>query len=229
MPNGGNLPKLIKYNNKIKDVTISKFAGVDAGKFGDCYFIKFTEIEEKESEQRKFLWIKKKVVDYSEVERIVPFTFRSLDIAKDFAQFLPNMCISGERLYATWQESRQMTLYETYQLNIESIDVNVFVKFIDGCEHHTRCNRKKKSDEGEYNEFYINDLDKKFFNGEQGNWYSYEELIVEGFFTSYKMTYDRYCLENSKIVPSKLFETLGDIKQIESENTHKFVLMEDTK
>ena len=52
MPNGGNLPKLIKYNNKIKDVTISKFAGVDAGKFGDCYFIKFTEIKEKESELR---------------------------------------------------------------------------------------------------------------------------------------------------------------------------------
>ena len=223
MPNGGNLPKLIQYGNNIKDVTITKFAGNDAGEFGDCYFVKFTEINETEEEQKIFLGFKRKVKITTERERILPFTFKSYEIAKDFAQYLPGMSIEGERLFERFKNNK-MLLYETYQLEINGISVIIYLKFIPKCEHYNTQLRKRKEEE-EYNEYYINDLDKRFFNDSRGNWYKAEELIVDGFFTTFNMKINS---DNSKtIMPKVLFEKISVIKQIETDNTHKFMLVEN--
>ena len=223
MPNGGNLPELIKYGDNIKDVTITKFAGNDAGEFGDCYFVKFIEIHEVEEQQQKFLWVKKKVKIIKEQECIVPFTFKNYEIAKDFAQYLPGMMIMGERLFERFKNNK-MLLYETYQLEINGISVIVYLKFVPKCEHFTVQLRKHK-DQEEYNEYYINDLDKRFFNDSQGNWYRAEELIVEGFFTAFNMELSSN--NSMHIKPNTLFEKISDIKQIETDNTHKFMLVEN--
>lgn len=223
MHNGGNLPELVKYENNIKDITITKFAGADAGEFGDCYFVKFTEIIETEEEQRGFLWLKKKVKNVVERERMLPFTFKNYEMAKDFVQYLPGMVIEGERLFKKFKNTK-MVLYETYQLIINGISVIIYLKFVPSCEHYTTQIRKPKGQE-ERDEYYINDLDKKFFNDSQGNWYRHEELIVDGFFTTFDM---KILSDGSKhIIPKTLFSNISDIKQIETNNTHKFALVEN--
>ena len=83
---GGNLPPDRKYENLIKDVTIHKSKWHDGS---DAYIIQFTGLEEQ-IERKQFLFFKPKI-SYLEHKHTVPFAFKSLEIAKDFAEYLPNM------------------------------------------------------------------------------------------------------------------------------------------
>lgn len=230
MQNGGNLPKLVKYSDNIKDITISKFAGVDIGEFGDCYYINFTEIIKKEVEKKGFLGIKKKVIIENNVRHMLPFTFKSLDIAKDFAQYIPGLSIEGERLYINKNHNIKIQiLYETYKLFVPGVNITIYLKFIPICDHQNIRNGSKR--DKTLKEFYINDLDKLYFNGDSGNWYSSEELVVDGFFTTYNFEsyYDAAnVIEKYELKPKILFDKLSDIKNIEVENMHKFVLVEES-
>lgn len=230
MQNGNNLPKLIKYSNNIKDVTITKFPGIDTSKFGDCYFVEFTELIDKEEEQKNFFGFKKKIKTQIEQHRTLPFTFKSLDVAKDFAQYIPNLKLEGQRLYKIFNKKRKsgknlILYYETYQLAPIQSDFIIYLKFTYPCEHRKAYNKR---DNNCY-PFYINDLDKIFYGGEQGNWYCDEELIVDGFFTKYEFARNDSNVTKSEIIPDMLFEKIGDIIKIENENTHKFILVEETK
>ena len=96
MSDQSNLPELRKYG-KIKEVIIKKGINVDIHKNQfEYYYISFIEIIEKEQEQ-KGLFKTKKVIVPEEVKRTVPFSFKSLEVAKDFAQYLPGIVIKGYR------------------------------------------------------------------------------------------------------------------------------------
>ena len=143
MSDQSNLPELRKYG-KIKEVIIKKGINVDIHKNQfEYYQISFIEIIEKELEQ-KGLFKTKKVIVPEEVKRTVPFSFKSLEDAKDFAQYLPNMSITGRRLFETFDERSHEKcdiLYETYQITTESINSNIYIKFTENCEHKRKINR----------------------------------------------------------------------------------------
>lgn len=225
MPNGGNLPKLVIYGNKIKDITISKFISGETSGFRDYYFIKFTEIVEKKI-TIKGIFRNKTEIKNSEIERIVPFSFVDLESAKDFAQYIPGMKIQGERLYSNIYDRKVALIYETYELDISGLGQKLYVKFLPHYEHFN-VQYTKRTDEGKnsytYDEYYINDIDKRSFNGEQGYFFEYNEEVAEGFFTEYEFTMKG---GDCKIVPNWIHKKISDFKLFETNNTHKFILME---
>ena len=224
--NGGNLPALIKYN-KIKDVTIYKLPGsMKSGSFNSAYGIKFTEIIEEKVVKRG-IFRNKTEIKTNEIARVVPFSFKTLEIAKDFAQYLPEMSIWGDRLYENSGDTvhvKSQVMYETYIIKAKDINANIGVKFLDECLHPTQQTIKKKetSDGSAWHEYYINDLDKKNFDGSQGRWYDHTELVVDYFFTTYEFNFDL-----KQFIPRDKFETLGERQAFENENTHKFILVEN--
>lgn len=210
-----NLPALRKYG-KIKEVTIKKGINVDTHKKQfEYYYISFVEIVEKEEEQR-ILFKKKKVIVSEEVKRIVPFSFKSLDDAKDFAQYLPGMSLKGFRFYKDFNEVIFNISYETYKIQVENIDTPIYIKFTKGTEH-PRIYSKRKN--GEITQYYGNDLDVSY--APSGEFLQYNEIIVDYFFTDVAWDTDNKC-----IIPNMEHKTISDIKNFENENTHKFVLIE---
>ena len=128
MSNQSNLPELRKYG-KIKEVIIKKGINVDIHKNQfEYYYISFIEIIEKEQEQ-KGLFKTKKVIVPEEVKRIVPFSFKSLEDAKDFAQYLPGMSLKGFRFSKNFNDVNFNIAYETYKILIENIDTPIYIKF----------------------------------------------------------------------------------------------------
>ena len=214
MSDQSNLPSLKKYG-KIKEVTIKKGINVDTNKNQfEYYYISFVEIVEKEEEQQ-ILFRKKKVIVPEEVKRIVPFSFKSLDDAKDFAQYLPGMSLKGFRFSKDFNEVKFNISYETYKILIENIDTPIYIKFIKDTEH-PRVYSKRKN--GEITQYYGNDLD---VNREpSGEFYQYNEIIVDYFFTDVAWDTDNKC-----IIPN-MENSISEIKNFENENTHKFVLIE---
>ena len=214
MSDQSNLPSLKKYG-KIKEVTIKKGINVDTHKNQfEYYYISFVEIVEKEEEQQ-ILFRKKKVIVPEEVKRIVPFSFKSLDDAKDFAQYLPGMSLKGFRFSKDFNEVKFNISYETYKILIENIDTPIYIKFIKDTEH-PRVYSKRKN--GEITQYYGNDLD---VNREpSGEFYQYNEIIVDYFFTDVAWDTDNKC-----IIPN-MENSISEIKNFENENTHKFVLIE---
>jgi len=215
MADQSNLPALRKYD-KIKEVIIKKGINVDIHKNQfEYYYISFVEIVEKEEEQRG-LFKKKKVIVPEEVKRIVPFSFKSLDDAKDFAQYLPGMSLKGFRFSKDFNEVNFNISYETYKIQVESIEPTIYIKFIKDTEH-PRVYSKRKN--GEITQYYGNDLD---VNREpSGEFYQYNEIIVDYFFTDVAWDTGYKC-----IIPNMEYKTISDIKNFETENTHKFVLIE---
>lgn len=230
MPNGSNLPQLIKYGNKIKEVTIREISDFGKSDFsGSVYFIKFVEIQEKVVEKPKLIFFKKQVTVPNEVTRIVPFSFKTFEAAKDFAQYLPGMKISGERLYAPFEGRKCRILYETYEIRIEAVEDPIFIKFTPMSEHP---NFIKRNREDPISEYYINDIDKKYQNGNQGNWYAYDELVVDHFFTHIMFKYKEdetvtNRMDPSSVITDKQYETLSNIKEHENNTVHKYILMEE--
>jgi len=214
MSDQSNLPTLKKYG-KIKEVTIKKGINVDTHKNQfEYYYISFVEIVEKEEEQQ-ILFRKKKVIIPEEVKRIVPFSFKSLEDAKDFAQYLPGMSLKGFRFSKDFNEVNFNISYETYKILIENIDTPIYIKFIKDTEH-PRVYSKRKT--GEITQFYGNDLD---VNREpSGEFYQYNEIIVDYFFTGVAWDTGYKC-----IIPN-MEKSISEIKNFENENTHKFVLIE---
>ena len=214
MADQSNLPTLRKYG-KIKEVTIKKnvVADIHKNQF-EYYYISFVEIIEKEQEQRG-LFKKKKVIVPEEVKRIIPFSFKSLDDAKDFAQYLPGMSLKGFRFSKDFNEAKFNISYETYKILIENIDTPIYIKFIKDTEH-PRVYSKRKN--GEITQYYGNDLD---INHEpSGEFYQYNEIIVDYFFTDVAWDTEYKC-----IIPN-MEKSISEIKNFENENTHKFVLIE---
>jgi hypothetical protein len=145
MSDQSNLPALRQYG-KIKEVTIKKGINVDTHKRQfEYYYISFVEIVEKEEEQR-ILFKKKKVIVSEEVKRIVPFSFKSLEDAKDFAQYLPGMSLKGFRFYKDFNNVKFNISYETYKILIENIDTPIYIKFTKVTEH-PRIYSKRKNGE----------------------------------------------------------------------------------
>ena len=214
MSDQSNLPTLRKYG-KIKEVTIKKGINIDTNKNQfEYYYISFVEIVEKEKEQQ-ILFRKKKVIVPEEVKRIVPFSFKSLEDAKDFAQYLPGMSLKGFRFSKDCNESKFNISYETYKILIENIDTPIYIKFIKDTEH-PRVYSKRKN--GEITQYYGNDLD---INHEpSGEFYQYNEIIVDYFFTDVAWDTEYKC-----IIPN-MEKSISEIKNFENENTHKFVLIE---
>lgn len=214
MSDQSNLPTLRKYS-KIKEVTIKKGINVDTHKNQfEYYYISFIEIVEKEKEQQ-FLFKKKKIIVPEEVKRIVPFSFKSLEDAKDFAQYLPGMSLKGFRFSKDFNEVKFNISYETYKILIENIDTPIYIKFIKDTEH-PRVYSKRKN--GEITQYYGNDLD---INHEpSGEFYQYNEIIVDYFFTDVAWDIDNKC-----IIPN-MENSISEIKNFENENTHKFILIE---
>ncbi len=215
MTSQSNLPALRKYG-KIKEVIIKKGINVDTHKNQfEYYYISFVELIEKEQEQRK-LFKKKKVIVTEEVKRIVPFSFKSLEDAKDFAQYLPGMSLKGFRFSRDFTEVNFTISYETYKIQVESIEQPVYIKFVKDTEHQ-RIYLKRKN--GEITQYYGNDLDVN--RDPSGEFFQYNEIIVDYFFTD--ITYDS---GNKCIIPNMEYKTMSDIKNFENENTHKFILVE---
>ena len=214
MSDQSNLPALRKYG-KIKEVIIKKGIIVDTHKNQfEYYYISFIEIIEKEQEQRG-LFKNKKVIVPDEVKRIVPFSFKSLDDAKDFAQYLPGMSLIGFRFSKDFNEVKFNISYETYKILIENIDTSIYIKFIKDTEHQRIYSKREK---GEITQYYGNDLD---INREpSGEFYQYNEIIVDYFFTDVAWDTDYKC-----IIPN-MEKSISEIKNFENENTHKFVLVE---
>ena len=209
-----NLPALRKYG-KIKEVTIKKGINVDIYKNQfEYYYISFVEIIEKEEEQ-KGLFKKKKVIIPEEVKRIVPFSFKSLEDAKDFAQYLPGMSLKGFRFTKDFNKDKFNISYETYKILIENIDIPIYIKFIKDTEH-PRVYSKRKN--GGITQYYDNDLDINY--EPSGKFYQYNEIIVDYFFTD--VTWDT---DNKCIIPN-MENSISEIKNFENENTHKFILVE---
>lgn len=212
MNNQSNLPALRKYD-KIKEITIKKNIVADTHKNQfEYYYISFVEIIEKEQEQRG-LFKKKKVIVPKEVKQIVPFSFKSLDDAKDFAQYLPGMSIKGFRFSKDFNEFN--ISYETYKILIENIDTPIYIKFIKDTEHQRVYSKREN---GEITQYYGNDLD--ISRQPSGKFYQYNELIVDYFFTDVTWDTDYKC-----IIPN-IENSISEIKNFETENTHKFVLVE---
>lgn len=214
MSDQSNLPTLRKYG-KIKEVTIKKGINIDTHKNQfEYYYISFVEIVEKVEEQRKLLKNKKVIVP-EEVKRIVPFSFKSLEDAKDFAQYLPGMSLKGFRFSKDFNENKFNISYETYKILIENIDTPIYIKFIKDTEH-PRVYSKRKN--GEITQYYGNDLDVSC--EPSGEFYQYNEIIVDYFFTDVAWDTD-----DKSIIPN-MEKTISGIKNFENENTHKFVLIE---
>ena len=214
MSDQSNLPELRKYG-KIKEVIIKKGINVDIHKNQfEYYYISFIEIIEKEQEQ-KSLFKTKKVIVPEEVKRTVPFSFKSLEVAKDFAQYLPGIVIKGYRFSRDFTESKFNISYETYKIQVETIEPSIYIKFTKDTEH-PRVYTKRKDEI--LTRHYGNDLD---LNRTSGEFYQYNELIVDYFFTD--VAWDT---KNKCISPNKEYKTISDIKNFENENTHKFVLIE---
>ena len=215
MSDQSNLPELRKYG-KIKEVIIKKGINVDIHKNQfEYYYISFIEIIEKEQEQ-KGLFKTKKVIVPEEVKRTVPFSFKSLEDAKDFAQYLPGMSLKGFRFSKNFNDVNFNIAYETYKILIENIDTPIYIKFIKDTEH-SRVYSKKQNGVPP-TRYYGNDLDINLTSGE---FYQYNELIVDYFFTD--VAWDT---KNKCISPNTEYKTISDIKNFENENTHKFVLIE---
>lgn len=213
MSNQTNLPKFRKYG-KIKDVTIKKNIYINANKVKyEYYYISFTELVEKEKEIKSFL--KNKIITITEeVKQIIPFSFKTLEDAKDFAQYLPNMALKGFRFFKTFTD--YAISYETYKIQIENIDLDIYVKFIKDTEHSRTYERCK---DDKITKFYENDLD--IYREPSGEFYQYNELIADYFFTD--ASYD---IVSKHIIPNTKYKNISEIKNFETENTHKFVLIE---
>ena len=214
MSDQSNLPVLRQYG-KIKEVTIKKGINIDTHKKQfEYYYISFVEIVEKEEEQR-ILFKKKKVIVSEEVKQIVPFSFKSLEDAKDFAQYLPGMSLKGFRFYKDFNNVKFNISYETYKILIENIDTPIYIKFTKVTEH-PRIYSKRKN--GEITQYYGNDLDISY--EPSGKFLQYNDIIVDYFFTDVAWDTDNKC-----IIPNMEYKTISDIKNFENENTHKFVLI----
>ena len=214
MSDQSNLPELRKYG-KIKEVIIKKGINVDIHKNQfEYYYISFVEIIEKEQEQ-KGLFKTKKVIVPEEMKRTVPFSFKSLEDAKDFAQYLPGIAIRGYRLSRDFSEAYFNISYETYKIQVETVEPSIYIKFTKDTEH-PRVYTKRKDET--LTRHYGNDLD---INRTSGEFYQYNELIVDYFFTD--VAWD---VKNKCISPNIEYKTISDIKNFENENTHKFVLIE---
>ena len=214
MSDQSNLPEFRKYG-KIKEVIIKKGINVDIHKNQfEYYYISLVEIIEKEQEQR-YLFKTKKVIVTEEVKRTDPFSFKSLEDAKDFAQYLPGIAIRGYRLARDFSEAYFNISYETYKIQVETIEPSIYIKFTKDTEH-PRVYTKRKDEI--LSRHYGNDLD---LNRTSGEFYQYNELIVDYFFTD--VAWDT---KNKCISPNIEYKTISDIKNFENENTHKFVLIE---
>ena len=215
MSDQSNLPELRKYG-KIKEVIIKKGINVDIHKNQfEYYYISFIEIIEKEQEQ-KGLFKTKKVIVPEEVKRTVPFSFKSLEDAKDFAQYLPGIAIKGYRFSRDFTESKFNISYETYKIQVETVEPNIYIKFTKDTEHPRVYTRRK--DGIPPTRYYGNDLD---INRTSGEFYQYNELIVDYFFTDIAWDINYKCIS-----PNTEYKTISDIKNFENENTHKFILIE---
>lgn len=222
MSDQSNLPKKVIFGEQIDEITIRKFPGIvisGNNSYVELYYISFIEIQQIEKETTAFLFFKKKEIVKNKVKHIVPFSFKSLDVAKDFAQYLPNMSIAGRRLFETFDDrghEKCDILYETYEIKAESINSNIYVKFTEDCEHKRKIN-KSKDDLAQY---YVNDLDKH--REPSGEFFEYNKLIVDSFFTEFAFH------ENLKtIITNTSYKCLSDIKTFEDNNTHKFHLVEN--
>lgn len=214
MSDQSNLPASRKYG-KIKEVTIKKGINVDAHKNQfEYYYISFVEIVEKEEEVKTWFGTKKVIVP-EEVKRIVPFSFKSLEDAKDFAQYLPGMSLKGFRFSKDCNDNKFNISYETYKILIENIDTPIYIKFIKDTEHQRVYSKRKN---GEITQYYGNDLDINY--NPSGEFFEYNEIIVDYFFTD--INYDT---ESKYIIPNMEYKTISDIKNFETKNTHKFVLV----
>ena len=215
MSDQSNLPELRKYG-KIKEVIIKKGINVDIHKNQfEYYYISFIEIIEKEQEQ-KGLFKTKKVIVPEEVKRTVPFSFKSLEDAKDFAQYLPGIAIRGYRFARDFTELKFNISYETYKIQVETVEPNIYIKFTKDTEHPRVYTRRK--DGIPPTRYYGNDLDINLTSGE---FYQYNELIVDYFFTDIAWDINYKCIS-----PNTEYKTISDIKNFENENTHKFILIE---
>ena len=213
MASQSNLPALRKYG-KIKEVTIKKGINIDTYKNQhEYYYISFIEIVEKEEEQIG-LFKNKKVIIPEEVKRIVPFSFKSLDDAKDFAQYLPGMSLKGFRFSRDFTEVNFNISYETYTIQVKSIEQPIYIKFVKESDHPRVYTNDEK-----ITRYYGNDLDVN--RDPSGEFFQYNEIIVDYFFTD--ITYDS---GNKCIIPNMEYKTMSDIKNFENENTHKFILVE---
>ena len=189
MSDQSNLPELRKYG-KIKEVIIKKGINVDIHKNQfEYYYISFIEIIEKEQEQ-KGLFKTKKVIVPEEVKRTVPFSFKSLEVAKDFAQYLPGIVIKGYRFSRDFTESKFNISYETYKIKVETVEPNIYIKFTKDTEH-PRVYTKRKDEI--LTRHYGNDLD---LNRTSGEFYQYNELIVDYFFTDVAWDTKNKCIDD---------------------------------
>lgn len=179
MANNRNLPEAIQYESKIKEIIISPlyFNNINGDENYCRYFIKFIEVKEKEDIITKFLFFKKHIKVITEEQKIVPFSFKTLKCAEDFAKYLPNMKICGDRLFCKFEKFNKQLIYETYKIYIDELIEPVFIKFTKECEKSNIIEQTNN-----VIDFYINDLDKKFMNGIQGNFYDFRELVVDYFF-----------------------------------------------
>ena len=216
MSDQSNLPELRKYG-KIKEVIIKKGINVDIHKNQfEYYYISFVEIVEKEQEQ-KSLFKTKKVIVSEEVKRTVPFSFKSLEDAKDFAQYLPGIVIKGYRFSRDFTESKFNISYETYKIQVETVEPSIYIKFTKDTEHPQVYTKRK--DGIPPTRYYGNDLDIN--RDPSGEFYQHNEIIVDYFFTNVLWDPGYKC-----IIPNMQYETISEIKNFETENTHKFVLVE---
>ena len=149
------------------------------------------------------------------MKRTVPFSFKSLEVAKDFAQYLPGIAIKGYRFSRDFTESKFNISYETYKIQVETVEPNIYIKFTKDTEH-PRVYTKRKDEI--LTRHYGNDLD---LNRTSGEFYQYNELIVDYFFTDIAWDINYKCIS-----PNTEYKTISDIKNFENENTHKFVLIE---
>ena len=222
MLNQTNLPEKVVFGSQIDEVTIRKFPGIiisGNSTYVNLYYITFTEIKEKEIEVPTFIFFKKKKIVENRIKHIIPFSFKSLDDAKDFAQYLPNMTIVGRRLFETFNErghEKCDVLYETYQIKVESINSNIYVNFTEDSRHKRKINRTKD----DLAQYYINDLDK--YSEPSGEFFEYNKLVVDGFFT--EIAFDE---EQKTMIINANYKHISDLKEFEESNTYKFRLVEN--
>lgn len=215
-----NLPELVQYRTQIKVIQICRFLTKITGKSEYAYYIKFIEEHEEIIPYKHLKIFNKTKVIKKEIERIIPFSFKSFEIAKDFAQCIPNMKISGIRFhFNTTYPQKNNVAYETFKICVNGIDAPIYIKFKN--EHQTYDKRS------ENHIYYINDLDKKYINGEFGNFYKYDELIVDYFFQRCAVNVNEKILCESTMHVDEQFETITDIKNNDLESIHKFILIEN--
>ena len=215
-----------KYSDKIKDVTIRKFPGISlfgSDPFGNAckrveyYYISFTEIVEHEETVERFLIPNKTIIVENENKHIVPFSFKTYEAAKDFAQYLPGMRISGYRFSRDFPEAKKNISYETFQIKINSINAPIYVIFTEETTHPRTYQRKRG--ESDLTQYYGNDLDKN--REPSGDFWEYNKLVVDYFFTDIE-----YNFGITKIMTNTQYNSISEVQEYENENTHKFVLIE---